>query len=81
MRNLVRLAIDHGDRLQSTGYALETLANLLGADGSEHDLTPSDINGLTHAVRALAGYVSAAGLEVYEAGELAGGLENAGGAQ
>jgi len=81
MRDLTRLAIDHGDRLQSTGYALETLANLLGADGSEHHLSYADINGLTHAVRALAGYASAAGLELYEAGELAGGLESVGGAQ
>lgn len=81
MRDLIPLAIEHGDRLQSTGYALETLANLLGCDGSEHHLTRQDINGLTHAVRALAGYAFAAGLEIYEAAELAGALESKGGAQ
>nr|WP_286948729.1 hypothetical protein [Pseudomonas sp. UBA6718] len=80
MRDLLPLAIEHGDRLQSTGYALETLANLLGCDGSEHHLTQQDINGLTHAVRALAGYAFAAGSEIYEAAELAGALEAKGGA-
>ncbi len=75
MSNLGKLAIDHGDLLQSTAYALETLADLLGADGSEHHLTRSDTNGLTHAVRALSGYVSAAGMALYEAAELAGELE------
>lgn len=75
MSNLTTLAIDHGDLLQSTAYALETLANLLGADGSEHHLARSDTNGLIHAVRALSGYVSAAGLALYEAAELAGERE------
>lgn len=71
MRDLLPLAIEHGDRLQSTGYALETLANLLGCDGSEHHLSRQDINGLTHAVRALGGYALAAGAELYEAVQLA----------
>jgi hypothetical protein len=75
MSSLGKLAIDHGDLLGSAGYALEAIANLLGADGSEHHLTPGDTNGLTHAVRALAGYVSAAGFALYEAAELAGALE------
>ena len=75
MSNLSALAIDHGDLLQSTAYALETLANLLGADGCEHHFTRSDTNDLTHAVRALSGYVSAAGMALYEAAELAGELE------
>lgn len=78
--NLQRAAIDHGDHLQSLGFALEVLGNLLGADGSEHHLTQSDRNGLAHAVRALGGYAHAAGLELYEAGELSGALEQ-GGAQ
>ena len=81
MRDLLPLAIEHGDRLQSAAYALETLANLLGCDGSEHHLTRQDINGLTHAVRALAGYASAAGAELYVAAELAGALETVGGVQ
>lgn len=81
MRNLIPLAIEHGDRLQSAGYGLETLANLLGCDGSEHLLNSHDINGLTHAVRALAGYVFAAGSELYEAAEQADSLEKKGGSQ
>lgn len=80
--------MDHGDRLQSLGLALETLANLLGADGSEHHLDPKDIDGLAHAARIMGGYAFAAGGELYEAGrqgcELAdkidGVLEPVGGA-
>lgn len=70
MSRLIALAIDHGDLLQSTGHALGTLANLLGADDCEHHLTPGDSEGLTHAVRALSGYVLAAGAALYEAGQL-----------
>lgn len=75
MRELQRLAIEHGDLLSSAGRALETVANLLGVDGAEHHLGSADINGLTHAVRAIAGYVEAAGLSIYEAAEMAGALE------
>lgn len=81
MRNfhsLQRAAIKHGDLLGSLGFALETLANLLGADSSEHHLSDSDRAGLVHAVRALSGYAHAAGLELYEAGELSGALEQGG---
>jgi len=49
-----RLACDAGDRLASAGLGLSTIANLLGADGSEHHLTHADQLGLAHAVRALA---------------------------
>jgi hypothetical protein len=69
MSNLARLAIDHGDRLMSASYALETIANLLGCDGFEHHLGKDDINGLNHAIRALAGYSWAAGSALYEAAE------------
>lgn len=69
--NLQRAAIDHGDHLQSLGFALEVLGDLLGADGSEHHLTQSDRDRLAHAVRALGGYAHAAGMELYAAAELA----------
>lgn len=69
MSDLNRLATDHGDRLISVGYAMETIANLLGCDGQEHDLSKDDINGLTHAARALAGYVRESGSALYEAAE------------
>lgn len=77
-RDLQRAAIKHGDMLGSLGFALETLANLLGADGSEHHLDASDRAGLLHAVRALGGYAHEAGMELYEAAELSGALEQGG---
>lgn len=77
-RNLQRAAIKHGDLLGSLGFALETIANLLGADGSEHHLNASDRTGLVHAVRVMSGYAHAAGLELYEAAELSGALEQGG---
>lgn len=54
------LAFRTGDRLASAGLALDTIADLLGADGCEHHLTHSDHNGLIHAVRALAKAMSKA---------------------
>lgn len=61
------LAFRSGDRLASVGMALDTIANLLGADGSEHHLTPSDRNGLIHAVRAFADQVRRSGYDLAEA--------------
>lgn len=75
MRDLKSLALEHGDLLLSTGYALETLANLLGADGSQHELTPDEYSGLTHAVRALSGYAGAAGLVLSGAAVMADAQE------
>lgn len=78
-RRVLKAAIDHGDLLGSAGYALETLADLLGCDGSEHDLTGDEYSGLLHAVRTIGGYIKAAGLDLYESAELAGALEDDGG--
>jgi len=61
------LAFRSGDRLASAGMALDTIADLLGADGSEHHLTHSDRNGLIHAVRALADLVKRSGYDLAEA--------------
>lgn len=69
MADLTVLATHHGDQLQSMGLALEALGNLLGADGSEHNLNSRDLDGLAHAVRALGGYAFAAGVELYAATE------------
>lgn len=66
-----RRVMGHGDRLHSLGYALETIGNLLGADGAEHHLSQQEIDGLAHAVRALGGYALAAGADVYEVAQLA----------
>lgn len=80
-RRVLKAAIDHGDLLGSAGYALETLANLLGCDGSEHHLTNDEYSGLLHSVRTISGYLRAAGFDLYEAAELAGALEDDGGAK
>lgn len=53
-----------GDRLASAGLALNTCADLLGADGSEHHLSNDDYNGLCHAVRALAELVKRDGYDL-----------------
>ncbi len=50
MRNLATLSDSIGGNLTGAGFALETIANLLGADGSEHFLNKDHINDLVHAV-------------------------------
>jgi hypothetical protein len=72
---VARIAFEHGDRILSMGYALETIANLLGCDGAEHLLSSTDRHGLTHCVRALAGYALGAGQALCEAAEMAGALQ------
>lgn len=52
--NVADLTAKTGSRLLSAGYGLETISALLGADDLEHHLTPDDLNGLSHAVSALA---------------------------
>lgn len=59
-----RLACDAGDRLASAGLGLSTIADLLGADGSERHLTHADQLGLAHAVRALAELVKCDGYDL-----------------
>jgi hypothetical protein len=63
------LAFRCGDRLISAGMGLDTLADLLGADGSEHHLSQADRTGLLHAVRALAELVTDKGFALAEAFE------------
>ena len=75
MREFQQIAIEHACRLASAGRALDTLTNLMGVDGNEHNLSRDDITGLKHAVRAIAGYVSAASLAIYEAAEMRGEQE------
>lgn len=72
MSSLNQLAMTHGDQMMSAGYALETLADLLGGDGSEHHLSAQDLNGLRHAVRAIGCYALAAGAELHQAASQGG---------
>ncbi|KAF1003820.1 MAG: hypothetical protein GAK36_00181 [Pseudomonas sp.] len=69
MHNLASLADKHSDRLASTGFALEALADLLGHDGCEHNLTPSQQKGLRHAISALADLVKLTAFDLSEAAE------------
>lgn len=59
----------HSDLLVSLGYALETVGNLLGADGEEHNLSQADYIGLAHATRAMAGYAMSAGIDLLHAAD------------
>ena len=61
------LAYRSGNRLVSAGIGLSAIANLLGADASEHHLNSSDLNGLCHAVSALADLVKRDGYDLCEA--------------
>lgn len=63
------LAYRSGNRLVSAGIGLSAIANLLGADASEHHMNSSDLNGLCHAVSALADLVKRDGYDLCEAFE------------
>ncbi|EMW0555506.1 hypothetical protein [Pseudomonas aeruginosa] len=69
MRNLTRVADQVGNNLSTAGIALETIANLLGADGCEHHLDSREVSGLLNAVSALSAYISGAGYDLCSAVE------------
>ncbi|HBP1996480.1 TPA: hypothetical protein ACKSFN_005806 [Pseudomonas aeruginosa] len=77
MRNLTFVADKVGNNLSTASIALETIANLLGADGCEHFLNKGHINGLVHAVLTISVYVKDAGCDLCEAAE----AESEGGVQ
>ncbi len=62
-----RLAYDSGNRLISAGLGLSVIADLLGADGSEHYLEPAQLDRLAHAVSAIAELVKRDGYDLTEA--------------
>lgn len=61
---LAHSADDHGNRLSTSGLALETLANLLGHDGGEHHLSEIQMYGLACAVHAIGTAVRESGLDL-----------------
>lgn len=69
MSELQKIAWDRGNDLCSVGFALEAIADLLGADGSEHGITASLENGLHHAIRAMGAFASVIGGELCEASD------------
>lgn len=69
MSDLQKITWDRGNDLCSVGFALEAIADLLGADGSEHGITESLANGLHHAIRAIGAFASVIGGELCEASD------------
>ncbi|MDZ4192609.1 MAG: hypothetical protein U1D65_11430 [Pseudomonas sp.] len=67
MSDFLRMADETGNDLVSAGIGLETLANLLGADGVERHLSDDDVNGLQHALLALGTYIKSTGYDLCEA--------------
>jgi hypothetical protein len=68
---------DQGNQLFSVGYGMKAIAELLGADGSDHELNDELVNGLHHAIMALGTLV----LQVAEDMTEAANPEQVGGAQ
>lgn len=64
MSELPRIADKLGNTLTHAGMGLKTISDLLGCDGCEHHLTEENINGLHHAVTAIADLVAMAGYEL-----------------
>ncbi len=52
-----KLVFDRDCDLYAIGFALQSIGELLGADGSEHNLSTKQANGLNHAVDALGSFV------------------------
>ncbi|OWL88841.1 hypothetical protein [Halopseudomonas aestusnigri] len=75
IKKLPKLAWDHGERTVSAALGLDAIANLLGADGSEHYMNNEDREGLAHAIRALSGFLHSAGNDLCEEAEMCGALE------
>lgn len=66
MIELQRKAWDTSSQLYSVGYALQSIGDLLGANGSEHHINKKLENGLHHAVHALGSFVLQCGGELAE---------------
>lgn len=81
MSELPRIADKLGNTLTHAGLGLKTISDLLGCDGCEHHLTEENINGLHHAVTAIADLVAMAGYELCSQVEIAESMESKGGAQ
>ena len=61
---LAHAADEHGNRLTTAGLALETLANLMGHDGSEQYLSDAQAYGLTCAVSCIGALIREAGFDL-----------------
>lgn len=72
MNNFARIADLQGDRLLTAGYALSTIADLLGCDGLEHHLSNKDLNGLHHAVKAISELMKCSAIDLYSVADKIG---------
>lgn len=61
--------------LSAAGLALIAIAEMLGADGSDHDVSDTQRAGLHHAVFVIGEAMFVSSSEVAEAAELAGALD------
>ncbi|WP_455232342.1 hypothetical protein [Geopseudomonas aromaticivorans] len=71
MSTLANVATEHADNMVCIGLGLEAIADLLGG-GSEHALTTDQVNGLHHAVLALARMAKGAGYDLAKHAEGSG---------
>lgn len=53
LADIAETNMDHGSRLMTASYALETLGDLLGCDGADHGFGERTLMGLAHAVQAV----------------------------
>ncbi|MFZ6047435.1 hypothetical protein ACFW0H_15120 [Pseudomonas sp. CR3202] len=65
MNSFARIADHQGDRIMTAGYALGTIADLLGCDGLEHHLSDRDLKGLHHAIKAISELMKCSAMELY----------------
>ncbi|MFC5697970.1 hypothetical protein ACFPU0_20725 [Pseudomonas sp. GCM10022186] len=66
MTTFARIADLQGDRLLTAGYALSTIADLLGCDGLEHHLSDRDLKGLHHAVKTISELMKCSAMDLYK---------------
>lgn len=81
MSELPRIADKLGNTLTHAGMGLKTISDLLGCDGCEHHLSDANLEGLAHAVAAIADLMAMAGYELCNQVEIAESMESKGGAQ
>lgn len=55
----------HANQAATVGLALTTIADLLGCDGCEHNLSEEHLQGLAHAVQAIGFGIRESGLELF----------------
>lgn len=60
---------NQSNQLCSVGYAMQTIGNILGADGYEYNLDSDLTNGLHHAILAMGALVLQVAVDMSEAAD------------